>query len=249
MNWENRCQKQIEIGVTCGDKPWIQADGCKAVSRLYLIRGTEWRQNICTRNFHLNMDTLTTVELWKITEDSFICPRNITFDRYKVLTIKRSQGESIEHFFGKLMKLSKNCELVNQEETLIRDLFIANMQETEIQKELLRKTVEPAQTLRLAISMELLQRNQIQFLSNQPALHVNAITPQRLFRNPSQQIFQPQFGKQTNCVETVVLLGQQFTRINFLQNAKHATTLFYKIFSLVYVANQNLLPPNHPDPI
>ena len=26
MSWENRCQKQIEIGVMCGDKPWIQAD-------------------------------------------------------------------------------------------------------------------------------------------------------------------------------------------------------------------------------
>ena len=35
MNWENRCQKQTEIGIMCGDKPWAQADR-KTVSRLYL---------------------------------------------------------------------------------------------------------------------------------------------------------------------------------------------------------------------
>ena len=22
MNWENRCQRQLEIGIMCGDKPW-----------------------------------------------------------------------------------------------------------------------------------------------------------------------------------------------------------------------------------
>ena len=26
MNWENRCQKQMEIGIMCGDTPWAQAD-------------------------------------------------------------------------------------------------------------------------------------------------------------------------------------------------------------------------------
>ena len=33
MNWGNRCQKQMEIGIMCGDKSWIQAD-CKTVSML-----------------------------------------------------------------------------------------------------------------------------------------------------------------------------------------------------------------------
>ena len=42
MNWENRCQRQIEEAVMCGDKPWIQADR-KTVSMLYLSLGTEGR--------------------------------------------------------------------------------------------------------------------------------------------------------------------------------------------------------------
>ena len=38
MNWENRCQRQLEIGKMCGDKPWAQADR-KTVSMLYLSLG------------------------------------------------------------------------------------------------------------------------------------------------------------------------------------------------------------------
>ena len=33
MNWENPCQKQMEIEIMCGDKPWTQADR-KTVSML-----------------------------------------------------------------------------------------------------------------------------------------------------------------------------------------------------------------------
>ena len=33
MNWDNRCQKQMEIWIMCGDKPWAHADR-KTVSML-----------------------------------------------------------------------------------------------------------------------------------------------------------------------------------------------------------------------
>ena len=130
----------------CGDKSWIQADR-KTVSMLYLSLGTEGRRVICSRNTHLKMDILTTVELWKIMEDTFIRPRNITFDRYVLLTTKQSKAESIEHFFGKLKELSENCDLGDQEHTLIRDLFIANVQDPEIQREMHRETIDPPQAL------------------------------------------------------------------------------------------------------
>ena len=90
MNWENRCQKQLEIGVMCGDKPWLKADQ-KTVSKLYLSLGNEGRRVICSRNLHLRMDILTTVELWKIIEDTIIRPRKITFDRYALVTPPSNQ--------------------------------------------------------------------------------------------------------------------------------------------------------------
>ena len=138
----------------CGDKPWTKADR-KTVSMLYLSLGIEGRRIICSRYPPLKMDILTAVELWNIMESTFIRQRNITFDSYMLLTTKQSKGESIEHFYGKLKELSENCGLGNQEDTLIRDLFIANMQGPEIQIELIRETLEPPQVLRFAINMEL----------------------------------------------------------------------------------------------
>ena len=122
------------------------------------------------------MDTLNVVELWRITERVFIRPRNIIFDRYMRLTTKQSNRGSIKHLFGKLQELSENFELRNQEDTLIIDLFIAKMQDPKVQRKLLRETVESAQALRLAINIELGQRNQLQNSNSQPALKVNAIT-------------------------------------------------------------------------
>ena len=61
------------------------------------------------------------------------------------------------------------------------------MTDPEIQRELLRETLKPAQTLRLAINMEIGQRNQLQISNTQPASHVNAIIPQLPFRQPNQR--------------------------------------------------------------
>ena len=77
----------------------------------------------------------------------------------------------------------RNCELGNQEEILIRDLLITNMQDSEIQRELLRETVEPAQALRLSINMELGQQKQLQITKSQPTVQGGTIIPERQFRN------------------------------------------------------------------
>ena len=186
MNWENRCQKQMEIGIMCGDKPWIQADR-KTVSMLYLSLSTAGRRIICSRNQHLKLDTLATVVLWNIMESTIIRQRNITFDRYTLLTTKQLKGESIEHFLGKLKELSESCDLGDQADALIRYHFIANMQDPKIQRELLRETLEPPPALRFAINMNFGQRNQLQISNTQPASHVNAILPQRPFCQPNQR--------------------------------------------------------------
>ena len=164
----------------------VSVCGGKAVSILFLSLGTKGRTNACSRNLHLNMDTMTTVELGRIREDALIPPRIITLDKYMLLTTKQSIGESIEHFFGKLKVIIENCEPGNEEDTLIRDLFFANLQNSEIQKGQLKETVEPAQALHLAINMELGQWNHIKISDSQPALQLNAITLQRQFRNSNQ---------------------------------------------------------------
>ena len=68
---------------------------------------------------------------------------------------------------------------------MIRDVFITNLIDPEIQKELLKRTVEPRQALELAIIMELGMRNQQQIQQHNKILNpasVNAIQ----FPNNSQ---------------------------------------------------------------
>ena len=79
----------------------------------------------------------------------------ITFDQYMLLSTKETNGESIALFFGKLKELSENCELVNQADTQIRGIFIANMQDFETHQEQLQETIDPVRALRLAINVEL----------------------------------------------------------------------------------------------
>ena len=100
MNWQNKCHRLIEIGIRCGDKPWSLADP-KTVSLLYLSIGVEGRRIFNCKNPHIMIDTLATAEFWKIVEEAFIRPRNITFDLHVFLITKQLRGETVEHFYGK----------------------------------------------------------------------------------------------------------------------------------------------------
>ena len=177
MNWQNKCQRLIEVGIMCGDRTWPLADR-KTVSLLYLSIGIEGNRIFNCKNPHTMIDTLATVDFWKIVEEAFIRPRNITFDRHVFLITKQTRGERVEHFYGKLRNWQKTVTLRTKEETLIRDVFITNLMDPEIQKELLKQTVEPRQALEIAINMELGMRNQHQIQQHNKMVvpaNVNAV--------------------------------------------------------------------------
>ena len=145
----------------CGDKPWPLAD-LKTVPLLYLSIGVDGRRILNCKNPHTMIVTLTTVEFWKIVEEAFIRPRNLTFDLHLFLITKQLRGETVEQFYGKLKEMAENCDFENEEETLTRDVFISNQIDPELQKELLKQTIEPRQALENTINMELGMRNQHQ---------------------------------------------------------------------------------------
>ncbi|XP_075239367.1 uncharacterized protein LOC142334924 [Convolutriloba macropyga] len=179
----------------CGDKQWPLEDR-KTVSLLYLSIGVKGRRAFNCRNPHIMIDTLTTVDFWKIGEKTFIHPRKITFDRHVFLITKQVWGETVEHFYRKLKELAENCKFENKEETLIRDVFITNLVDPEIQKELLKETVEPRQALELAINMELGMLNQHQIQQhNTIVIPANVNTVQ--FSGSSRTSIWPNSGNAT----------------------------------------------------
>ena len=153
-SWLNRCQKAELVGILCGEKPWKYCDS-KAVSLTYLSLGVEGRRIFGSQEPSIQIDRVTMKVLWECLDEVFTKQRNITFDRYTFLSRKQMKGEPVEKFYGCLRELSLNCDLGSREESIIRDVFIANMQDGEIQRELLKETREPKKALEIAISIEM----------------------------------------------------------------------------------------------
>ena len=102
-------------------------------------------------------------------EIAFIPPRNITFDRYVFFSRKQKKSETVEQFYSILKELAENCDFENREEVIIRDIFITNILDDDIQRELLRDTVDPERALSFAVNMEMGHQNQQRMSSNNGA--------------------------------------------------------------------------------
>ena len=98
----------------------------------------EGRRIFGSQEPNIQIDRITTKDLWESLDQVFTKLRNIPFDRYTLLTRKRLKREPVEKFYGCLRELSLNCNLGSHEESIIRDVFRANMQDGEIQRELLK---------------------------------------------------------------------------------------------------------------
>ena len=179
--WKNQCQRVMTIGVLCGDKLWKLCDR-KASSLMYLSLGMEGRRVFNSKNSTINLETISTKDLWDVLNTTFIRIHNITFDRYLFLTRKQQKGEPIEKFYGHLKELSENCDLGDKGDTIIRDVFIANMQNEDIQKELLKETVDPEKALAIAINIEMGKLNQLKMNASktEPQSTVNQVQRTRI---------------------------------------------------------------------
>ena len=163
MNWPNKCQRLIEVGIMCGDKPWSLAD-----------------------------------------------------------------RKTVEHFYGKLKELAENCDFENKEETRIRDVFMSYLIDPEIQKELLKQTVEPRQALELAIKWNSECGINIRYSSTARSLFLQMLTPfistiiheNRIGK--TRTMFQNKTIDRHSIAQTVVELGSQIIVKNVLQSGKIA---------------------------
>ena len=116
------------------------------------------------------------------------------------------------------------------------------MQFSEIKKEFLKKAVEPAQALRLAINMKLGQRNQLQITNSQSTIQVNAINSQRQFRNSNQrQNLQVQTRLANHLCRNCGLTWSTNHKDDCIAKVKTVTTVVSKTFLLLYVGNRNPL--------
>ena len=67
----------------------------------------------------------------------------------------------MENIYGCLRELSLNCDLESHEEPIIRDVFIANMQDGESQRELLKETKTAKKAIEVVMNIEMGIQNQL----------------------------------------------------------------------------------------
>ena len=178
-SWFKRCQIIELVGILCGEKPWKYCDS-KAVSLTYLSLGMEGRQIFGSQEPSIQIDSVTTKVLWECLDRVFTKQRNITFDRYTFLTRKQMKGEPVEKLYGCLRELSLNCDLGSHEESIIRDVFIANMQDGEIQRELLKETRTAKKALEVAMNIEMGIQNQLKISGTPTPTTTNEISSQSI---------------------------------------------------------------------
>ena len=178
-SWLNHCQKIELVGILCGAKPWKYCDN-KAFSLTYLSLGMEGRRIFGSQEPNIQIDRVTTKALWESLDRVFTKQRKITFDRYTFLTRKQMNGEPVEKFYGCLRELSLNCDLGSHEESIIRDVFIANMQDGEIQRELLKETRTAKKALEIAMNIEMGIKNQLKIFGSPASTTTKEITSQMI---------------------------------------------------------------------
>ena len=159
--WLNKCQKIEAAGILCGDRPWKLCD-TTAVSLTYLSLGTEGRRICGSQELTTQIDPISTKDLWESLDNVFTKQRKITFDRYTFLKQKLLKGEPVEKLYLCLRELSLKCDLSSHEESVILDVFVANIQDGEIQRELLKETRSAKKALEVPPNNEMGIQNQLQ---------------------------------------------------------------------------------------
>ena len=86
------------------------------------------------------------------------------------------KGEPVEKFYDFLRELSLNCDLGSYEESIIHDVFIANLQDCEIHRELLKETRSAKKAIEVAKNIEMGIQNHLKISGTTIHSTTNEIT-------------------------------------------------------------------------
>ena len=108
----------------------------KAISVLYLALGSAERKSIADKFPSTNIATVTQADLLKICQECVEKPKNETLDRFKFLSRKQKEGDSLKQFWNELNGLASKCNFGTITGSLVKDVFIVNMTNEEVQQKL-----------------------------------------------------------------------------------------------------------------
>ena len=110
------------------------------------------KENIRQKFTRVKILQISFKEFWENLSLAFVRKTNVNFERHKLLNRKQRDRESLEPFWGALAEMAKRCNISTKEVEWIPDIFINNMKNSDIQCELLTKTLPPLEALTVALS-------------------------------------------------------------------------------------------------
>ena len=163
--------------------------------------GREGQKCFSNKNSGKRTLDINFAEFWELLKTTFTVTTNLTYERFKFFCQIQKENESLEKFHETLSELAKNCTLGELESELVRDIFITNMRNVEIQKKLCIEYLTPENVLSYVIVHEKGSKIHQQYLKF-PACNA-AQRPQYIKNEPTLNIVEN--NKCRNC-------GQQFKK-------------------------------------
>ncbi len=146
----------------------------RAKSILFMKLGTEGQRRYEQKMPHEDIEDLSFDALWHQLDAMFFIKRNITVDGVIFLSRRQREAETLEHFHAALTALAAKCQFRDLETELVRDLFITNITDLELQRKFLRRAMDAEEVLETAIAWERGMADQTSIEHHSKAMTANA---------------------------------------------------------------------------
>ena len=121
---------------------------------MYLCPGEKGQDELHKRRPHLDLSTTRYSRVLDTIETEFKKEWNETYETFQLLARKKQKGESLKQFHSVLSGLAARSNFWNVGDSILRDVFIVNMNNREAQNELCRSTKTPEEVYRFALLYE-----------------------------------------------------------------------------------------------
>ena len=117
--------------------------------------GSRGEKNIHRQDPAAKIAELSLQVLMTNCKDTFDTKRNQTLDRFRFVSRKQMQSETLKQFWDSLNGMAFECAFGTQTESLVHDFFILNMRNSTVQEKLCTKPkAPPKEALEFAIVFE-----------------------------------------------------------------------------------------------
>ncbi len=127
--------------------------------------GTEARRQFQARLPHVRIVDTNLRDLWWQLDAVFHRERNISVDGVALISRRQRPEKTLEQLHAVLTGLAARCQLAQLEDELVRDIFIANMREPELQRRFYKKLMAAEEVLCEVQAIERGAANQSQMKS------------------------------------------------------------------------------------